>query len=155
MGECLACDLTAGREELPGGEIHSTAAWLVEHCVGPLGVGTLIVKPRRHVIHVADLEFEEVSELGSVLVLACRVVTSLLEPQQVYTTLWSHTGGEPGHIHWVVQPVTTAVRASHGDLYGPMLQVEMFERDVTPDPDEVAAFAEKARAMFREITRTV
>lgn len=27
--------------------IHETTHWLVEHCVGPLGLGTLIVKPRR------------------------------------------------------------------------------------------------------------
>lgn len=51
---CLACDLTAGRRPCPGGRIDETPGWVVEHCVGPLGVGTLIVKPKRHVIRVAD-----------------------------------------------------------------------------------------------------
>ena len=46
--ECLACRLTAGDEPLPGGRIHATEHWLVEHCIGPLGTGTLIVKPFRH-----------------------------------------------------------------------------------------------------------
>jgi len=41
--DCLACDLAAGRQPLPGGVIHQTESWLVEHCVGPLGLGTLIV----------------------------------------------------------------------------------------------------------------
>jgi hypothetical protein len=45
MKGCLACDLIAGRIELPGGVIAATKHWRLEHCVGPLGVGTLIVKP--------------------------------------------------------------------------------------------------------------
>jgi hypothetical protein len=50
---CLACDLLAGRRPLPGGTIAETPHWAVQHCVGPLGVGTLIVKPKRHVVGVA------------------------------------------------------------------------------------------------------
>ncbi len=65
--ECLACALTAGTRELPGGLIHATAHWRVEHCVGPLGIGTLIVKPIRHVTQVADLDDEEADELGPLL----------------------------------------------------------------------------------------
>lgn len=41
MGTCTACDLAAGTLPLPGGRIHETTHWLVEHCVGPLGLGTL------------------------------------------------------------------------------------------------------------------
>lgn len=51
---CFACDLSRGRLHLSGGLVHHTEHWLVEHCTGPLGVGTLIVKPERHVVHVAD-----------------------------------------------------------------------------------------------------
>ena len=58
-GECMACDLTAGALPLPGGEILRTGAWTVEHCVGPLGLGALVVKPIRHVLHVADLTAAE------------------------------------------------------------------------------------------------
>jgi ATP adenylyltransferase len=35
----------------PGREDRRRRALVVEHCIGPLGVGTLIVKPRRHVLH--------------------------------------------------------------------------------------------------------
>ncbi len=42
---CFVCDLSHGRVHLPGGSIHRTDHWVVEHCAGPLGVGTLIVKP--------------------------------------------------------------------------------------------------------------
>jgi len=52
--DCEACRLTAGRDPVPGGRIHTTGHRVVEHCVGPLGLGTLIVKPIRHVLTVAD-----------------------------------------------------------------------------------------------------
>ncbi len=66
---CFACDLIAGRQPLPGGRIHRTRHCIVEHCGGrqgesPLGIGTLLVKPQRHVVHVADLHDDETAELG-------------------------------------------------------------------------------------------
>jgi diadenosine tetraphosphate (Ap4A) HIT family hydrolase len=63
---CLACDLASGRVRLPGGRIHETRHWFVEHYVASLGVGTLIVKPKRHVVRVADLDQQEANALGSV-----------------------------------------------------------------------------------------
>ena len=51
MEECLGCGLTGGKLDLPGGRIYATEHWVVEHCIGPLGVGTLIVKPLRHCHH--------------------------------------------------------------------------------------------------------
>src|SRR5713226_9321756 len=94
---CLACDLTEGRLPLPGGLIHETPGWRVEHCVGPLGVGALVVKPKRHVLHMWELEVAEAAELGPLLRLASRAVAELNEPEQVYVSLWSHAGGVPVH----------------------------------------------------------
>jgi diadenosine tetraphosphate (Ap4A) HIT family hydrolase len=65
--DCYACRLTAGTEPLPGGRICTTASWVVEHCTGPLGVGTLIVKPLRHCLHIGDLTPAEAQELGPLL----------------------------------------------------------------------------------------
>ena len=87
---CIACDLADGRLPLPGGRVHETPRWLVEHCIGPLGVGTLIVKPRRHIVHVADLDDKEATELGPLLRTIAAIVTDLTDPEQVYVTLWSH-----------------------------------------------------------------
>jgi len=145
---CLACDLVDGRRPLPGGVIHEVDGWFVEHCVGPLGVGTLIVKPRRHVTQVADLTEAEASPLGQILVRTTQVVTELVDPEQVYVTLWSHAGGVPVHIHFVVQPITTALRAAHGGMYGLPLQLAMFEAGVAPPENEVNALAERAREFF-------
>jgi diadenosine tetraphosphate (Ap4A) HIT family hydrolase len=144
--DCIACLLTSGRLPPPGGRIHRTTYWIVEHCVGALGVGALIVKPERHVLHVADLIDGEAAELGPLLRDAARVTTALTSPEQVYVSLWSHAGGEPGHIHYVVQPITRVVMDEFG--YGPRVHVEMFAADRPLDLDAVGVFAEEARRLF-------
>ena len=147
MEGCLACDLAEGRLALPGGVIHETSHWFVEHTVGPLGVGTLILKPRRHVTRVSELTEDEATELGPLLQRAAAVVDELVNPEQVYTGLWSHAGGTPGHIHYVIFPATRELMDEHGD-YGPHLQVAMFDAGITPPAPEVEAFADRARMAF-------
>jgi len=115
-----------GRAPLPGGVIHETGYWVVEHCVGPLGVGTLLLKPKRHVTRISDLREDEAAEVGPLLHRSAAVVDELLAPEQVYVCLWSHAGGTPGHIHYVVQPVTRELMVEQG-AYGPRLQVAMFQ----------------------------
>ena len=144
---CLACDLTAGRLPLPGGVIADTERWRVEHTVGPLGVGTLIVKPLRHVLHVADLDADEVGELGPLLRTAAAVVTELLEPEQVYVCLWSHAGGVPVHIHFVVQPISRETMDAH-DAFGPALQLALFGAGEEMTAAEIDAFCDRARAAW-------
>jgi diadenosine tetraphosphate (Ap4A) HIT family hydrolase len=97
MEECLTCDLTSGRLPLPGGLIHRSSGWRVEHSVGTLGLGTLIVKPQRHVTDVADLTDEEAAAFGLLLRQASAVAGALVDADQVYNCLWSHAGGMPGH----------------------------------------------------------
>lgn len=132
---CLACDLTNGAKPLPGGILLRTGAWVVEHCVGPLGLGTVVVKPIRHVVHVADLTPEESAELGPLLQRVSAAVTAVAEPEQVYVCLWSHSGGVPVHIHFVVQPIRKADMDHFGAL-GPDLQTAMFKaRSFPSEPD--------------------
>jgi diadenosine tetraphosphate (Ap4A) HIT family hydrolase len=140
--------LLDGRRPLPGGVIHDDGMWVVDHCFGPLGVGTLIVKPRRHVTRVADLTEDEASALGPLLLRTTHVVTELTDPEQTYVTLWSHAGGVPVHIHFVVQPITAGLLEAHGGTYGPTLQVAMFEAGALPPEPEVEAFADRARQLF-------
>jgi diadenosine tetraphosphate (Ap4A) HIT family hydrolase len=150
MMKCLACDLIEHPEEVPGGRIATIGSWVVEHCVGPLGVGTVVVKPLRHVIHLADLDPVEAAQLGPLLADVARAVTSAQaeagEPvDQVYVCLWSHAERRPGHIHFVVQPVSAEVMARH-DAHGPKLQTSMFEAAKQIDPSAAARAAERIRA---------
>jgi len=147
---CLACDLASGRLSLPGGVIAETDYWYVEHCVGPLGVGALVVKPKRHLIRVSQLTDSEAAELGPLLCKSAAVVDEILAPEQVYVCLWSHAGGEPVHIHYVVQPVSAELMSEYG-LHGPRLQVAMFDRGEEPPLGEVEAFATRARAAFTRL----
>ena len=55
----------------------------------------------------------------------------------MYVCLWSHQGGVPGHIHFVLQPVTREQHAQHGG--GAYVQTAMFDAAVTPPRDEVAS----------------
>jgi diadenosine tetraphosphate (Ap4A) HIT family hydrolase len=145
MESCLACELASGERELPGGRIHATSHWVVEHCVGPLGVGTLIVKPLRHVTHVWDLDDAEARELGPLLTRVAGAIRALLEPEQLYVTLWSHAGGTPVHIHWVLQPVGPE---RPGGLFGPHLQVAMFDEGEAPPLADVQAAADSLRGLL-------
>jgi diadenosine tetraphosphate (Ap4A) HIT family hydrolase len=144
---CLACDLTAGRRPLPGGRIHATTYWIVEHCVGPLGVGALLVKPRRHVVTLGGLRDDEAAELGPLLARTAAVVDELVQPEQVYVGLWSHAGRVRVHIHFVVQPATTEAIEAVGS-HGPALPAGQFARDETPDAGDVEALSDRARAAF-------
>lgn len=146
-GECEACALAIGTRELPGGLIHERDGWRVEHCVGPLGLGTLIVKPSRHVTAVADLNDGETASLGALLRDASVVAAALTDADQVYNCLWSHAGGVPVHVHYVVQPVTAAQTKTIG-LYGPRLQVDMFERGEYPADNDIVEVCNRARALF-------
>ena len=145
--ECFACAAAADPELVPGGLIHETGEWLVDHCIGPLGIGTLIVKPRRRVTRVSELSDAEVAELGPLLRAAARVVDELVQPEQVYVWLFSHAGAVPVHVHYVVQPATREEMDGLGE-YGPHLTVAMFDREVLPDPERMAEFAERARAAW-------
>ena len=71
---------------LPRGVIHQEHGWSVEHCVGSLGVGTLIVKPERHVVHGADLTPAEARKMGELIHCATQFVTEMCNPEQVYVT---------------------------------------------------------------------
>jgi diadenosine tetraphosphate (Ap4A) HIT family hydrolase len=154
MESCLACDLADGKLPLPGGRIHETTHWLVEHCLGPLGLGTLIVKPRRHVTSVAELTNDETSELGPLLRAASVVAGELVPAKQVYNCLWSHAGGVPVHIHYVIQPVPADLMERHG-AHGPVLQVAMFAEGDIPPKDEIDAVADRARAAFSRSARAL
>jgi diadenosine tetraphosphate (Ap4A) HIT family hydrolase len=147
MDRCMACDLADRTLPLPGGRIHETTHWLVEHCVGPLGLGTLIVKPRRHVTSVAELTDDEAHELGPLLRAASAVAGDLVPAEQVYNCLWSHAGGVPVHIHYVVQPVSADLMKRYGS-HGPVLQVAMFSEGDIPPNVRIEDVADRARAAF-------
>jgi diadenosine tetraphosphate (Ap4A) HIT family hydrolase len=142
--DCDACRLTEGAEPLPGGRICATSSWVVEHCTGPLGVGTLIVKPLRHCLHLGDLTPAEAQELGPLLQRVSQVVQTLTQADQVYVCLWSHAGWQSVHLHFVVQPAWNGWREAYARP-GPSIQAAMFQAGNAPPRSEVEAFCHRAR----------
>lgn len=145
---CLGCDLLAGRTALPGGIVHETRHWVVNHCVGPLNVGTLVVAPRRHVVAVAGLSDEETAEMGPLLCRSAQVIESLCAPEQVYACLWSHGEGFRRHLHIVMQPVTADLVQRFGGARAEQLQAQMMALGEAPPVPEVEAFCDRARLTF-------
>ncbi len=148
---CLGCDLLAGRTVLPGGIVHETRQWVVNHCVGPLNVGTLVVAPRRHVVAVASLSDEESAEMGPLLRRSAQVIERLCSPEQVYVCLWSHGDGFRRHLHVVMQPVTADLVQRFDGARSEHLQALMMARGETPPGPEVEAFCDRARLAFDKI----
>jgi len=136
---CLGCDIAAGRRLPPGGILAATPAWMVNHAVGSLNVGTLVVAPRQHITAVADLDPNAAAELGLILRAAALSLEKLCAPQQVYVCLWSHSASARKHLHFVVQPVTEELTRSFGGLRNEQLQAEMMRSSPAPPADEVAA----------------
>ncbi len=98
-------------------------------------------------MRVSELGEREARELGPLLRNAAAIIDELLAPEQVYVSLWSHAGGEPVHIHYVVQPINASLMRQY-NLHGPWLQAAMFDQGELPAADEVERFAERARRIF-------
>jgi hypothetical protein len=64
---------------------------------------------------------------------------------QVYASLWSHAERRPGHIHFVVMPVTATQMAKH-EAHGPELQTRMFEAGEPVEHHVAADAANRIRA---------
>ena len=116
--------------------------------MGAMNLGTLIAAPREHVVAVADLGAAAAAELGPVLCAAARVVEALCEPEQTYVCLWSHGPHARKHLHFAIQPVTTAVVARYGGLRAEQLQARMLASGDRPDTAEVEQFCGRARELF-------
>lgn len=149
---CVACGLADGTVPLPGGTLLRTAHWTVEHCVGPLGIGTLIVKPLRHITGVHEMNVGEGAELGPLLGRVSSALRTAVGDacEQVYVCLWSHAGRVPGHIHFVVQPARTSDIDRHGGVYGPALQMAMFAEGAEPEARVVEEFCGLLRLVLDE-----
>ncbi|MDX6285116.1 MAG: hypothetical protein QOG53_601 [Frankiales bacterium] len=111
----------------------------------------MVVTPKRHVVHLAELDNDETAELGPLLALASQVVSRLVHVEQVYTCLWSYAPDGPVHVHFVVQPVTADLLSEYA-ASGPRLQAAMFDRNERPSPADIAQVADQARLHFRELT---
>ena len=98
---CLACDVNNLRIVPPGGTILGTDTWVADHSIPPMVRGYLILKPRRHVTTVADLDPAEAADLGQVAQRLMAAMREVLAPERIYMFAF---GESVAHLHFHLMP---------------------------------------------------
>ena len=86
MEGCFACDVNEGRIQPPGGAIYADEHWVADHGIPPLARGYVVLKPRRHVASLAELELSEAATLGVVAQRLTAAMEAVLRPERIYVT---------------------------------------------------------------------
>lgn len=98
---CLACETNSLRVVPPGGTVLGTRAWIADHALPPLLRGHLILKPRRHVASMAELDPAEAAEFGVVVHRLTAAMQAALAPEKLYVFAF---GESLDHLHIHVMP---------------------------------------------------
>lgn len=104
MEKCLGCEIISGSVNTPGGIIYQDGFWMLTHARSSNGAplkGMLILQPKRHCTHLADLQPEEVRNLGPLLQKTCKAVSDILHPEKTYACSF---GEGVKHIHFMIIP---------------------------------------------------
>lgn len=102
MSDCLSCQVVSGEITPPGGIIHTGQYWIVNHVVGAqLLRGFLIIQPKRHCEHLAELTLAEANEFGTLMQITCRALADVVAPAKTYLCSFGETHK---HIHFWVMP---------------------------------------------------
>jgi diadenosine tetraphosphate (Ap4A) HIT family hydrolase len=99
---CLACQINAGEVDVPGGVIAETLSWRADHCLGPFGVGAVVVKTKTHLEDFWRLPDQEARELGPFLRDLSDAIIKTLGAERIYLTMW--VDSPPHHVHLVLYP---------------------------------------------------
>jgi diadenosine tetraphosphate (Ap4A) HIT family hydrolase len=140
---CLACDANAGRIEVPGGTIAETPHWHADHCIGPFGVGAVVVKTKEHIEDLWNLPEGAANELGPFLRRISGALVDGLGAERAYLTMW--VDKPPLHVHMIVYP-----RWPDDPDRALDLQVRRWGEGAPP-AGEAAAAAERRRAFLRNL----
>jgi hypothetical protein len=81
------------------------------------------------------------------------VAEALTAPEQTYVWMWSDGQAQRKHLHFVVQPVTTALMEKYGGRRSEQLQAAMFNSGEDPDLAEVERFCPSSPRLVRCLAR--
>jgi diadenosine tetraphosphate (Ap4A) HIT family hydrolase len=146
--ECLACQILAGEVTVPGGIIAENEWWIADHCLGPYGLGAIVIKTKAHRSNLWELTPEESTSLGPFMQDISEAVAKALEAERVYVSLW--VDQPPYHVHFVLQPRYPGKR----ELGLKGLELQVFRGLSQPPTEaEMAAAAHRIRAYLQRHTR--
>lgn len=129
--ECLTCAFGENPPEELGGRVFETGHWRIEHSVGPVPEGSMVLVLRRHIPRLGELNEEEAAEMGRLQVALSGAIEKVTKAYRVYVSLWNEGSN---HVHWVFMPVTAELRQKFGGLKASRLQAAMKEANYSPDP---------------------
>ena len=146
--DCMACQILAGVQQVPGGTIAETPCWVADHCVGPYGLGSVVVKTRTHRENLWDLSVAESAALGPFLQQMSEAIALAMQAERVYASLW--VDQPPYHVHFVLQPRYPDGR--HPEELGLKgLELQVFRTlGKPPSPGEMAEAADRIRAVWQQ-----
>jgi diadenosine tetraphosphate (Ap4A) HIT family hydrolase len=100
--DCLACQILAGVKQVPGGIIAENPWWVADHCLGPYGLGSVVIKTRAHRENLWDLSLAEATSLGPFMQQMSEAIAQAMQAERIYVSLW--VDQPPYHVHFVLQP---------------------------------------------------
>jgi diadenosine tetraphosphate (Ap4A) HIT family hydrolase len=101
-GQCLACATLRGEIDVPGGVVWEDECWLADHCLGPFGVGALVLKTKAHRPSLQTMTPAEATALGPAMRIVSQAMVSGLPCERVYVSAW--VDAKPLHLHFVLEP---------------------------------------------------
>jgi diadenosine tetraphosphate (Ap4A) HIT family hydrolase len=87
---------------VPGGTIDETEQWHADYCIGPFGVGAVVVKTKDHVESLWELPDAAAAELGPFLRRISGAIVEGLGADRTYLAMW--VDKPPLHVHLVLYP---------------------------------------------------
>lgn len=107
---CLSCDITSGKITPPGGILFENELITISHSIPPAqSKGFMIVQPKRHVEHIADLTEEESIEMAKAIRVTSNCLMRVLTPEKIYVCSFGET---VKHVHFYVIPRLKVMPAS-------------------------------------------
>ena len=104
MDKCLGCEIVSGRITTPGGVIYEDEYWMLTHSISqqlPPLKGMLIMQPKRHCEHLAELTSGEIKNLGLILRDTCKAIEEIIYPSKIYAV---SAGEGVKHVHFMIVP---------------------------------------------------
>jgi diadenosine tetraphosphate (Ap4A) HIT family hydrolase len=136
--DCITCEVHAGRVLPAGGIIFEDGLWRAEHGVDRLVRGYVVLKPKRHVHELADLEADEAEAMGAALRTLLGAMRAALGTERIYVCSFAET---VHHLHFHLIP-----RYADMPALGPNLVADVFAGRWACNVEEAEDAAERIRA---------
>jgi diadenosine tetraphosphate (Ap4A) HIT family hydrolase len=116
--DCFTCEVNTGRVTPSGGIILANDLWQAEHGFDRLVRGYVVLKPKRHVHELADLDPAESVTLGPSLQSLLRAMRPALGAERIYVCSFAES---VHHLHFHLIP-----RYAGMPPLGPNLLADLF-----------------------------